>query len=497
VQQDGSEQRGSCRFKRKLWKVMEYVLDQLDVTFVQGGCLFQEALHLLFQEEEVRRYLEQLDMVEDDEAFVVMTDDDDEDEEEEEEVELSDPVSPETRRGELPENKEEKPNQQPGVEVGWIDDESCDLHRLASRPGEPRPIEQPGRTRHVRESIREDVELWASLCVIPKEPVPLDTLLPLQNGRNAKRLTRYAAKLMRAEHERTCFHPPNQEIDMVDGHDSRTSVVAAASAAVNAVKWVCRPSFASYHSSVDLLCPSNGVDSSSSSSSSAPSSASQPSSASPLDDGGRPSLCIPPRKRRRVFCNIRPPGHHAFRSHGEGFCIWNNAAIATTYAKKAFPELIKRVLIWDWDLHHGNGTETTFVNDPNVMYVSLHRGGVGGDNIYPGTGLKHRNRHIRNFPIPKNASADFYMDKFREALAEAELFKPDLVVISAGFDSHGDDEFAETALTYSHFTEMTNALCDLADRHAGGRLVSLLEGGYTEEVLAECVRVHLVAMLSA
>ena len=147
----------------------------------------------------------------------------------------------------------------------------------------------------------------------------------------------------------------------------------------------------------------------------------------------------------KVFCNVRPPGHHAHHRKGAGFCFLNNVALGATIALNKYPTTIKKVLIFDWDLHHGDGTEDIFHGNPNVMYASFHRGGEHGlDKFYPGTGASEISqwKNIFNFPIGYNESTDVqsYMNKFNNKfLPKAYEFNPDLVMISAGFDSHKDD----------------------------------------------------------
>lgn len=201
---------------------------------------------------------------------------------------------------------------------------------------------------------------------------------------------------------------------------------------------------------------------------------------------------------RKVFCNVRPPGHHAHHDHGAGFCFMNNVAIGANFAMTKYGNLIKKVLIFDWDLHHGDGTQNIFKDNQNVMCVSFHRGGYGLNKFYPGTGLERSNEagNIINFPISFGETADSYMKKFNEEfLPMARTFDPDLVIISAGFDSHKDDLYHESPLDYVHFADMTKALAKLADEHASGRLVSVLEGGYTPDVLYKCSAVHIATLI--
>lgn len=198
----------------------------------------------------------------------------------------------------------------------------------------------------------------------------------------------------------------------------------------------------------------------------------------------------------KVFCNVRPPGHHAHKNHGAGFCFVNNVATGVKFAQEKYFDIVKKILIFDWDLHHGDGTQDIFNNDSNVMYVSFHRGGQDEDVFYPGTGLTSQ-ANIFNYPIGKTESVESYMDKFYNSfLPLAYEFNPDLVMISAGFDSHKDDKYHELPLDYKHFQQMTIELMKLADKCAGGRLVSVLEGGYTLEVLYKCATVHVLTMIN-
>lgn len=205
---------------------------------------------------------------------------------------------------------------------------------------------------------------------------------------------------------------------------------------------------------------------------------------------------------KKVFCNVRPPGHHAHHNKGAGFCFMNNIAIGTKFAMNKYPETIKKVLIFDWDLHHGDGTEDIFKNDPNVLYASFHRGGKNShDRFYPGTGESEDSGkdNIMNFPVPfdESTNVDKYMNRFfNKFLPTAYKFKPDLVMISAGFDSHKDDLYHALPLDYVHYHEMTKALMKLADECSDGRLVSVLEGGYTLDVLSKSVVAHIATLIN-
>lgn len=211
----------------------------------------------------------------------------------------------------------------------------------------------------------------------------------------------------------------------------------------------------------------------------------------------------------KVFCNIRPPGHHAHHNKGAGFCFINNVAVGAQYALNKYSDNIKKILIFDWDLHHGDGTEDIFKNNSNVMYVSFHRGGKYINQFYPFTGIKKTidnideiddvckiKENIINFPIAYLEHINSYMHKFNTLfLPIAYNFNPDLVFISAGFDSHKDDLYHALPLDYIHYHEMTKSLMKLADECADGRLISALEGGYTLDVLVKSVIVHVATMI--
>ena len=194
----------------------------------------------------------------------------------------------------------------------------------------------------------------------------------------------------------------------------------------------------------------------------------------------------------KVFCNIRPPGHHASSSEAAGFCLLNNIAIGVNRAlfpTENKPNNIKKALIFDWDLHHGDGTEEIFKNNPQVLYCSFHC-----SYIYPHTGHTSQG-NIHNYPLDENVTSDEYMTKFYTFLEKAYDFQPDIVFISCGFDSHKDDIYHVLPLDYRHFEIMTRQLCKLANSCCRGRLISVLEGGYDVNVLAKCVFTHIQTLL--
>jgi acetoin utilization deacetylase AcuC-like enzyme len=194
---------------------------------------------------------------------------------------------------------------------------------------------------------------------------------------------------------------------------------------------------------------------------------------------------------RNGFGLLRPPGHHAERDQALGFCLFNNVAIGARYAQKQYG--IKRVLIVDWDVHHGNGTQHSFEEDPSVFYFSAHQ-----YPFYPGTGHSWE-KGIRaglgktlNLPFPAGTGNRPYLEAFENIfLPEAREFKPELILISAGFDAHRDDPLAGLDLTETAYGRMTQCLKAIAKDSAKERIVSVLEGGYNLGALARSVETHL------
>jgi acetoin utilization deacetylase AcuC-like enzyme len=198
-----------------------------------------------------------------------------------------------------------------------------------------------------------------------------------------------------------------------------------------------------------------------------------------------------------VFCALRPPGHHAEMERAMGFCLFNNVAIATRYVQKKHG--LTRVLIVDWDVHHGNGTQHSFENDPSVLFFSTHQ-----FPHYPGTGREsERGRGAGegftiNVPMEAGAGDEEYRAIFQKSLVPAaDGFKPEFVIISAGFDAHKDDPLASMRLTEEGYADLTGIVAGIAKRHAGGRILSSLEGGYHLTSLAASVDRHIQALLSA
>jgi acetoin utilization deacetylase AcuC-like enzyme len=199
-------------------------------------------------------------------------------------------------------------------------------------------------------------------------------------------------------------------------------------------------------------------------------------------------------KARNAFCAVRPPGHHATPTRGMGFCLANSIAIGARYAQKKHG--IERVLIVDWDVHHGNGTQDIFYSDPTVFFFSTHQW-----PLYPGTGRADETGAgpakgcTMNFPFPAGSGRKEILGAIEDSLVPAaKHFRPDLVMISAGFDSRIDDLLGRFTLTDEDFADLTRAVMAIAEEHAGGRVVSVLEGGYNLSGLASAAAAHVKAL---
>jgi acetoin utilization deacetylase AcuC-like enzyme len=195
-----------------------------------------------------------------------------------------------------------------------------------------------------------------------------------------------------------------------------------------------------------------------------------------------------------AFCVVRPPGHHASQARGMGFCLFNNVAVAARYAQKQYG--LARVAIIDWDVHHGNGTQDIFYEDPSVLFFSTHQ-----HPWYPGTGIASETGvgdgvgTTINCPFPAGAGRREILGAFQQVLLPIlKEFRPELIFISAGFDSRINDPLGQFLLTDEDFVDLTRVLLEAADQHAGGRVVSLLEGGYNLSGLASASAAHVRAL---
>ncbi|MCB9865185.1 MAG: histone deacetylase [Phycisphaerales bacterium] len=200
-----------------------------------------------------------------------------------------------------------------------------------------------------------------------------------------------------------------------------------------------------------------------------------------------------------AFCAVRPPGHHCERDVSMGFCLLANVAIAARHLRDRYK--IERVAIIDWDVHHGNGTQHLFEEDPSVYFCSLHG---HPSYVYPGTGFPNERgtgagkETTLNIPFYPGATDSDYRRAFDESVLPAmDQYKPQFVLISAGFDAHQRDPLAPIDLETASYGWMTQAVADIARRHAGGRLVSVLEGGYDLQALGESVALHVKELLAA
>lgn len=199
---------------------------------------------------------------------------------------------------------------------------------------------------------------------------------------------------------------------------------------------------------------------------------------------------------KNCFCAVRPPGHHAERSQAMGFCYFNNVAIAAKYLQKEHG--LERIVIVDWDVHHGNGTQHFFEEDPTVFYISFHQDPA---TCYPGTGWTSETGfgkgkgYTLNFPMPLDTGNEAYLNAMERVEEIMEQFKPQFVLISAGFDAHIADPLAHIKLTQRGYKELTRRIKKISEEYAEGRLVSVLEGGYNQKALEESLKIHIQVLM--
>ncbi|MBT5869680.1 MAG: histone deacetylase [Nitrospinaceae bacterium] len=201
-------------------------------------------------------------------------------------------------------------------------------------------------------------------------------------------------------------------------------------------------------------------------------------------------------KINNAFCAVRPPGHHAEQDRAMGFCLFNNVAIAARYAQKI--KALNKIFIFDWDVHHGNGTQHSFYNDPSVYYASAHQ-----HPFYPGSGAEEETGTGEGLGTTLNLPMDAYSDDEdyiaaveNRLISEIQRYNPDLIIISAGFDAHKNDPLAQIQLTTECFGKMTELLMQVAQDVCSGRILSMLEGGYDYNALSDSVQLHMQTLLT-
>ena len=196
-------------------------------------------------------------------------------------------------------------------------------------------------------------------------------------------------------------------------------------------------------------------------------------------------------KANSAFVAVRPPGHHAEPAQAMGFCLFNNVAVAAHHARDKWG--LKRIAVADFDVHHGNGTQAAFLNDPDLFFASSHQ-----SPCYPDTGRPEERgaaNNILNVPLlPGSGSAEFRAAWSDILIPALDTFAPELLILSAGFDAHRDDPLAQLQLGTEDFVWITKELASVASRHCRGRIVSVLEGGYDLPALAESAAAHVAAL---
>jgi acetoin utilization deacetylase AcuC-like enzyme len=188
---------------------------------------------------------------------------------------------------------------------------------------------------------------------------------------------------------------------------------------------------------------------------------------------------------KNAFCSVRPPGHHAERDRAMGFCLFNNIAAGAAHALEAYA--LERIAIIDFDVHHGNGTEDIFRNDPRVMMASIFQ-----HPFYPYSGVAGRSERMVNVPLAAGSGGEIFRKVISQFwMPELERFKPQMLFVSAGFDAHQDDELASLNLVEEDYAWVTEKIREAAQKYASGRIVSALEGGYALPALGRSVAAHL------
>ena len=194
---------------------------------------------------------------------------------------------------------------------------------------------------------------------------------------------------------------------------------------------------------------------------------------------------------KNAFCAVRPPGHHAEKNKAMGFCIYNNVAVGANYLINRYK--LNKVAIIDFDVHHGNGTQDIFHDNEKVLYISTHQ-----FPFYPGSGTeqeKGKYNNIFNIPLPAGTTSEEYINAYEFVLKKIHEFKPEFILLSAGFDAHKDDPLAQFQLESKDFYEITKRTLELSNLYCGGKVVSILEGGYEILALQESTEMHVKALL--
>ena len=197
------------------------------------------------------------------------------------------------------------------------------------------------------------------------------------------------------------------------------------------------------------------------------------------------------KEYKNAFCNVRPPGHHCNQNKAAGFCILNNIAIGAKYLLNKYK--CKRVAIIDFDVHHGNGTQDIFYENENVLFISTHQ-----YPYYPGSGAEYEKgkfNNILNIPLPAGTNSEEYLSAFEHALKKLKEFKPEFVLVSAGFDSHVRDPLAQFQLETEDFYTITKRILDASKKFCNGKVISILEGGYDLQALQDSTKRHVDALL--
>ena len=192
-----------------------------------------------------------------------------------------------------------------------------------------------------------------------------------------------------------------------------------------------------------------------------------------------------------AFCAVRPPGHHAERNKAMGFCIYNNVSVGAQYLLEKYK--FNKVVIIDFDVHHGNGTQDIFYDNEKVLYISTHQ-----YPYYPGTGSekeKGKYNNVYNIPLPAGTTSEEYLNAYEFVLKKIKEFKPEFILLSAGFDAHKDDPLAQFQLTSHDFYSLTKRTLELSKLYCDGKVVSILEGGYDLNALQESTEMHVNALL--